>query len=133
METQFKENVYNNYYVVYSSLEYPTRTSKAARQGQEDTSMDAPEEWFVSMKQLPVKSGLPKYRSVRGQKTKKRKAFCHFLPHAIEGTLILNTRNLLNFVWFDMNFSFSRHRTKTSSGARLLACTARSYPLNGTR
>ena len=96
VETQFKENVYNNYYVVYSSLEYPTRTSKAARQGQEDTSMDAPEEWFISMKQLPVKSGIPKYRSVRGQKTKKRKAFCHFLPHAIEGTLILNNMNLLH-------------------------------------
>ena len=41
------------------------------------------------MKQLPVKSGTPKYRPARGQKTKKRKPFCHFLPHPIEGQPIL--------------------------------------------
>ena len=79
-ETQFKENVYNNYYAVYASLEYPTRTSKervwdflqfldflamkvyhrktsteaktlnkAAREGQ-DASLEAPEEWLVSVR-----------------------------------------------------------------------------------
>ena len=68
-------------------METTKTQNKAAREGQ-DASLEAPEEWFLSMKQLPVKSGTPKYRPARGQKTKKRKPFCHFLPHPIEGKSI---------------------------------------------
>lgn len=64
-ECKFKESVFENYYVIYSSMLYRQQESGRA--------------WFLGLN----KEGQP----MKGNRVKKTKPAAHFLPKPIEGTV----------------------------------------------
>ena len=62
-ECKFKENVYDNYWCLYSSMKY--------------THPETKKPWHIGIN--------GKGKAVRGSKAKKNKPCAHFLPHLICG------------------------------------------------
>lgn len=76
-ECKFKESVFENYYVIYSSMLYRQKESGRA--------------WFLGLN----KEG----QAMKGNRVKKTKPAAHFLPKPIEGNTHAHT-NTLTMVFF---------------------------------
>lgn len=72
-ECKFKESVFENYYVIYSSMLYRQKESGRA--------------WFLGLN----KEG----QAMKGNRVKKTKPAAHFLPKPIEGSTHTHTQKLM--------------------------------------
>lgn len=75
-ECKFKECVFENYYVTYSSILYRQTQSGRA--------------WYIGIN----RDG----QVMKGNRVKKTKGAAHFLPKLIEGTSLFKTLHYLSFV-----------------------------------
>lgn len=86
MECKFKESVFENYYVIYSSMLYRQNESGRA--------------WFLGLN----KEGQP----MKGNRVKKTKPAAHFLPKPIEG------KGVVTHTWMHTH-TLTRSNTDLSS------------------
>ena len=77
-ECKFKESVFENYYVIYSSMLYRQQESGRA--------------WFLGLN----KEG----QAMKGNRVKKTKPAAHFLPKPLEGMLNKFNNNILQLHCF---------------------------------
>ena len=107
-ECKFKESVFENYYVIYSSTVYRQQESGRA--------------WFLGL----TKEG----QVMKGNRVKKTKPSSHFVPRPIEGTRKSDFLNVCLFLSVIMNalyhilmiFKTSRYKTIKQGTEKIFFC-----------